>query len=561
MGADLPRIPLSRPIVKRYLAKYKELALPTFPYLHLPSYDIDEATRNLVFGGLKACPQHVGKQPLRHLSQFLFLHLLMFGASYDQQPDTALELYIESGRQLQAEIARQKLGTTNRRTVAIVQALLLRAAFGFGLCSGSVEFERSSMSHLCSAASLVNEMNLASTAGRPGREASEDDTSNIQWLCWVNDEERRRTIFTALGITSSAHFILDDAPSVDINAIDLYLPCHEALWEAQSAAEWHRRLPRFTHSKVPGFQEQLEKLFRSEERPTSEQQTPPQSAYQQDSSVTASIEPCTSEFGCLVLVCALNQLASKDYSAEIEVQYALDKSQPSSRSKLLGALVVWQSLWESFPRGSIPPSQQKLLTGCLPYLDHIHLLLRTNISCTKEALREREYDQLGQLESFCPILSDHNSRDELLGAATYAIDTLETTFKIIIGKHPNPLAAAIPHSVAVIMFHAVHIICNWILLSPGAAWTPATWSASSDTYGEDCVLQKCCNLVARYCASKGRGLYLDKCLGLKEASKLALHLLRLCAAIFDGMSEWGSFREMAKSFHVRAGSLEKFQQH
>ncbi|KUJ20619.1 uncharacterized protein LY89DRAFT_666279 [Mollisia scopiformis] len=117
--------------------------------------------------------------------------------------------------------------------------------------------------HRISKDGLFMASQLAVLVRESGISESDQAAPDIQWLAWVDIEERRRTLFAAY-VLSNLHSIAFDTPPLILNhEIGLCLPGYAAQWRSTNATQWHQAAHQPEHS----FQTGLRHLFSTLDSP------------------------------------------------------------------------------------------------------------------------------------------------------------------------------------------------------------------------------------------------------------------------------------------------------
>ncbi|KAL2848867.1 hypothetical protein BJY01DRAFT_246091 [Aspergillus pseudoustus] len=549
-------------------SSYEHFFYPNCPFLHLPSFDLRSAVALSFPATHTSWCSPSPPQLCRQMHRPLFTSILAIGAVYSQQPSLAYKLHEETRSQLQAMLKDITRRGFSEIPLHLIQALLHHVAFG--LCSGIEKLEESSLGHLCSLIALAKEANLAQLSS-----ACQGDLSLEDWAAWVEAEERKRTFFSLLCITSAAHAYLNDTPDMPITSANLTLPCPEALWEAGRAESWYERyIISQQESEDLGFRGELERLFGTHWGNS----LSPSDAYRPSSDNMLCQQrlptPHVSELGCLVLVAALNQIVSRAFNErQGNFHPALDEPDGSLRSGFLLASERWQMLWMSYPRESLSRAQNILLGVCIPYIDHIHLLLHLDISSTKQLLQQRKYDQLGtfligpdlQADLYPhdgPIALGHQS---LYSAGAYAISALEIALKLGPWWRSESVALDIPMQSAMGVFHCVHVICSRLVAAGNQDEASGAgllmYAGSNDRQDVLHLMRRCQTIIdsnfakphPRLSSSTPSDIRLTR----TKPIMLAIDLLFCFADIFERKIAWEALSHLAKGFRARADSLDR----
>jgi hypothetical protein len=206
---------------------------------------------------------------------------------------------------------------------------------------------------------------LAILVRESGVSESDEAAQNIEWLCWVTIEQRRRTLFAAC-VLFNLHSIAFDSPPLLLNhELSLCLPGHAAQWRSNSAVQWKQT----TRQPELSFQVGLRRLFSAFESPE---------------------DPSLSSFANYLLIQGLIQEMNNECHKSIITPH------PDSVKSFETALRRWQSCWETTQESrhdsNLDPLYAKgpfALTGAA-LLRLAYIRLGSGHSATKELLLSRD---------------------------------------------------------------------------------------------------------------------------------------------------------------------------
>ena len=157
----------------------------------------------------------------------------------------AFQEFLRRATSLIAEVYR-----THDLFIPIAQARLLNLV---GLAMSSTPPMRShvpryhvELARSCLEAAILQDVRANDPAPANGHQNPHTDTTEQQWLTWVQQESRHRTGYLIWLIDCTLGYLSDSRPLCTLDDARAPLPCSEALWDAECAETWsklHRGYP------------------------------------------------------------------------------------------------------------------------------------------------------------------------------------------------------------------------------------------------------------------------------------------------------------------------------
>jgi hypothetical protein len=183
-------------------------------------------------------------------------------------------------------------------------------------------------------------------------------------------------------------------PALMNSEIRLDLPCDEDMWAAENSQAWLAMGgARQADSKATTFAQALTHLLMSSQRQrrrsnSTSQNTPP---------TENELKPST--FGCLVLVNALHNYIWETRQRHVGRQWTAQETE-QMHQHIEPALRAWEAAWQSDPSHSVerpnPFGAGPLSADSIPLLDLAYVRLYVNLSRSKEAFWQRDFDAMAE---------------------------------------------------------------------------------------------------------------------------------------------------------------------
>jgi hypothetical protein len=128
--------------------------------------------------------------------------------------------------------------------IPIAQARLLNL---IGLATSSTQQARAhvpryhvELARSCLEAAILQDFRANNSALVNGVQSATSDSTEQQWLIWVQQESRYRTGYLIWLIDCTLAYLADSRPLCTLDDARAPLPCSEALWDAESAGAWSK---------------------------------------------------------------------------------------------------------------------------------------------------------------------------------------------------------------------------------------------------------------------------------------------------------------------------------
>ncbi|OAL53155.1 hypothetical protein IQ07DRAFT_352119 [Pyrenochaeta sp. DS3sAY3a] len=559
--------------VDSLLKGYRQGFYVYLPFIHFPTFiaNLKSSRPSLPSSPLsfnRPCTCD-GEYPLSQpVPRCLLLSMLAIGAVMDSNAALSQKLYEETRTSIQEVLRRLRTTRTSQIPLYLLQTMLHFVAFG--MCSGDEQIEHVSVGHINSLVRMADQYK-ADTSESPYQFHQESAIPEAHEMdAWIRDEERKRSLFSLMCFVSMNHTFLNGLPDIDISSANLRLPCDESLWEAETPEVWRARFVALPKKRLPTFRGEMAKLFAQNHELYSTSRSGSSGVNGTD--IPSSDGPSQiTEFGCLILVAALNQQVWKTCDAgSIDLHVPnLDSKAAMTRASYISASRRWQKIWISFSLDDASDFQYRRLMGCIPLMDHINLLLEIDIYITKEALQERKYESLGAqfvqtATEFQETLAAHDATrnnslsttdlDILQNAARYAVNALDLTFKLSPWWNLDASTIDVPPCAAMVVFHCVHIFCSWLLAVYNSDWE---LSGSDRSQERRDLTQRFCGIIA---SQEGRMPVMNWSRMFDndpDSVMLAMEILKCFAKIYERKVTWGALTHLAKGFNMRALALQR----
>lgn len=532
-------------------------------FIRLSNYEIKQ------FGEPAQSQQgYLTSTTLPTIHKALLLSIVSIGAVYDSSIELAIKLFECTGKAIRAYLNEIKHNhAENNPPVQLMQAMILYIAFGMSF--GDKTTEDIVIGHMISLQALMRDAKLMKPVPGMHRDNEEllakslDSTSlRSAWVLWVLAEERKRTYFTFLWLSTASLSYFNSIPDVYLDEIELALPCDEALWEAETPKCWRDKI---STKATPLFKDAIEMLlYHGGRQSESLQGWNLPSSGGLDFSFGERVDvrreqPRINEGGCLVLVCALNKMVWRWHLTEGT------ESSGGDETKFQSALQQWRRIWLSLMNNTPTHKQSRLLLSSLPLFDHTKLLLHVNITIAKDALRYRDFEATcsgfenlkikpntitrnssttprNDIVAFWTPVSNnyHHDRNTLREAAICAAEALETAFQYSSWWTSRGDTLDLPSYSPMGMFNCVQVLSTW--LCQESQWFEADMNSRNIDKSKTLDLMKLLNLFYLEHSAQFTGITkyasTTTSFNAQGALVLATSLLQLLALIFERAVAW-----------------------
>ncbi|CAI7581705.1 uncharacterized protein N7487_000312 [Penicillium crustosum] len=328
----------SRHTLTRYLTSYFEGFHPHLPFMHIPTFHINERAPEVVLAimtiGAQYRFEHRNAERIFHVSKAVLFERMSREPRFPAKPNYNPGSQIPLGISPYSNFGDQSLTqpqVTAERTAVWKQIEITRCLL---ILMGYSTWEN---------ARLVQEaFHLQGLLVRHLREAglTEDTTRSdprapLDWYEWADQESGRRTKLIAFCFIHVHSIAYNAYPSLRSNEIHLRLPCSTVEWTASTAAEWEAA-QRERGPQQLFFQDALTLLL-------------------QKSRSAKPLDPIPAPLGNYILLHGLLQrihlvselsLPNGNHSTTLPTE---------ELNKLERALRSWTSVWQQAPESSLDP--------------------------------------------------------------------------------------------------------------------------------------------------------------------------------------------------------------
>lgn len=437
-----PNLP-STADIRRYVDAFIQFAHPHMPFTHIPTLTFDTLDFASSIRGQNIHGSHGSHAQASIMGGggCLILAMAAIGALYEYDHVASKDLFDSSKKMLNLYLEERRKadmnnaqnggdGNSQHTPLWVVQAMLLNVVYGHQCGDKTAADIASSHSAALVALAKAAELSQPSQSSPPstsdgdhdndqgdvqmteGHSVGSEQTSGFvnpevdlhtQWLNWKSSEERKRTFFAIFIMSSLLTTAYNQNPTIMNSEIALDLPCDEQLWSADSAQAWQNLggLAAVEHTSV-SFATALSTLLTANQRQDSNfgsntyNGNNPLGALQAgDAFGNNDLRPST--FGCLVLINALHNYIWETRSRHRGRQWTAQETE-SMFSHIEPALNAWQAAWKANDHHKLerpnPFGLGPLSADSIPLLDLAFVRLFVNLSRSKEAFWQRDYDAM-----------------------------------------------------------------------------------------------------------------------------------------------------------------------
>ncbi|KAG0155741.1 hypothetical protein PDIDSM_2914 [Penicillium digitatum] len=337
----------SRHTLTRYLTSYFEGFHPHLPFMHVPTFRINEHFPEVILAimtiGAQYRFEHRNAERMFHVSKAVLFERMsrepLFPAKQNynsgSQEPLGISPYSNLGDQSLTQPQVMAERTAILKNTEITRCLLILMGYS-----------------TWESARLVQEaFHLQGVLVRHLREAGlkEDATRSdprvpLDWYQWADQESRRRTKLTAFCFIHVHSIAYNAYPSLRSNEIHLRLPCSTIEWTASTAAEWEAAQQERGPQQL-FFQDALTLLL-------------------QKSRSVKPLDPIPAPLGNYILLHGLLQRIH--LVSELSLPNGNHSTTPPTEelNKLERALRSWTSVWQQAPESSLDPHNEN---GPIPF--------------------------------------------------------------------------------------------------------------------------------------------------------------------------------------------------
>ncbi|KAJ5562904.1 hypothetical protein N7535_002649 [Penicillium sp. DV-2018c] len=328
----------SRHTLTRYLTSYFEGFHPHLPFMHIPTFHINERTPEVVLAimtiGAQYRFEHRNAERLFHVSKAVLFERMSKEPRFPAKPNYSSASQVPLGISPYSNFGDRSLTQPKpamERTASWKQIEITRCLL---ILMGYATWEN---------ARLVQEaFHLQGLLVRHLREAglTEDTTRSdpnapLDWYEWADQESARRTRLIAFCFIHVHSIAYNAYPSLRSSEIHLRLPCSTAEWTASTAAEWEAA-QRERGPQQLFFQDALALLL-------------------QKSRSAVPLDPIPAPLGNYILLHGLLQRIHLVSELSLPNGNQSTSLPTEELNKLERALRSWTSVWQQAPESSLDP--------------------------------------------------------------------------------------------------------------------------------------------------------------------------------------------------------------
>ncbi|KAE8349117.1 C2H2 type zinc finger domain protein [Aspergillus coremiiformis] len=337
----------SRHTLTRYLTSFFDGFHPHLPYLHLPTFQINERAPELVLAlmtvGAQYRFEHRNAERLFYASKAIVLHKLSkethtplgtYNGIIQIPLDNIREASQQTGQATALPLSENALGMSAWTQIETIRTLLTLMGYAtwekLDLVQEALGLQRLLVQ-------CLRKFGMAENIAVVSRH------SPMQWHEWAEEESIRRTRFISFCFVHVHSIAYNIYPVLRSREIHLRLPCSTKEWKATDAQEWEFA-QKEDGSQQLFFHEALTLL--------------------QSSQTTVLLDPIPAPLGNYILLHGLLQRIH--LVNELSLSTGDQTYSPSTEelNKLERALRSWTSVWQQAPESSLDPHNEN---GPIPF--------------------------------------------------------------------------------------------------------------------------------------------------------------------------------------------------
>ncbi len=415
--------------LQRYFAAYVQYFHPHLPFLHIPSLNFESSEYSIPSRMINR-ESHFDHNSSSGAGGCLMLAITAIGALYEHEMTPAKQLFDAAKHMIggfleerrRANLSRTGFGPRHHAEAEttpfwLIQAMLLNVIYGYN-CGDKTSADIAS-NHCATLVSLARGAELARPypgymvmtngtlnpdvqmdgLGPIGWNSMTTETDDSDWQEWKIVEERKRTLYAVLILSSLLVSAYNHPPALTNSEIRLSLPCEEDLWAAENAAAWRSMGGGVIGEANPiMFNAALGHLLTAAQR-QHHQPRPSDAPFglgiRMQNLPESDLKPST--FGCLILINSLHNYIWETRQRHLGRQWTTHDTE-QMHAHIEPALRAWQAAWATNPTHSLerpnPFGAGPLSADCIPLLDLAYVRLFVNFGRSKEAFWQRDFDTM-----------------------------------------------------------------------------------------------------------------------------------------------------------------------
>ncbi|KAL3472557.1 hypothetical protein BJX99DRAFT_235381 [Aspergillus californicus] len=497
----------SRHALTRYITSFFEGFHSHMPFIHVPTWHIQEHSTELIFGiaaiGAQYCFERKVSEQLFFAGKAILMERLGMKA----------DIYGPS--------TRSRFGMTNpvdsdadhNSSIDTVRALTTLMGFATWEPKASMVQESFALQGLL--AHIIRDVGLQDTdCSLPPTQLQSDEQIGDaflgrSWRKWIQQESSRRSRLIAFSFLHTHSIAYDVYPPLRSNEVNLRLPCSTEEWKAPDAIQWNAATKEGQKPQLY-FKEALSLLLKNRNE-------------------SAPLDPIPTPLGNYVLLHGLLQRIHIVRDLSLPVMSNTAALPREEVEKLERGLRSWTSGWQQAPESSLDPNNEN---GPIPFTSSALLALAyVRIYFHLGPYRQLETRDPQRIARAIACSADIERSDGVIAALLYAAHMLGIPVRLGVERVARSQAFfwSVRHSLS-------SLECG-VLLSKWLAKLADTMAVSPRSNSEDRILY----LVRRIVEEAYTVIDFDESTPLidfRDPAELSLAVLKIWAHFFKSNTQW-----------------------
>ncbi|OOF95317.1 hypothetical protein ASPCADRAFT_397054 [Aspergillus carbonarius ITEM 5010] len=512
----------SRHAITRYITSFFEGFHSHMPFIHVPTWDIQEHSIEFILGIAAAGAQYCFERKVSERLFFAGKAILMERLGRKSEIIGPLTRSVISG----ANLVRQKSnqGDTDRiPSVDTIGALI--TLMGFATWEPKPLMVRESFALQSLLTEVVRDAGLEDIDDplppAPSSQAGEDTRLEQHWRAWIARESSRRSRLIAFSFLHTHSIAYNVYPTLRSNEVGLRLPCSTKEWKAPTAMQWYAARNEVQKPQLY-FREALFSLLKNRNE-------------------SVPLDPIPTPLGNYVLLHGLLQRIHivRDLSLPLMSNTAALPSEEAE--KLERGLRSWTSCWQQAPESSLNPNNEN---GPIPFtssslLALAYVRLHLHLGPYRH-LETRDPARIAQAIASSPGIE---RSDSVIAALLYATHMLSIPIRLGVERVARSQAFfwSVRHSLS-------SLECG-VLLSKWLARIAVTINDKPLSDSERSIL----HWVRRIVEEAYTVIDFDEetqSLDTRDPTTLSLAVLRIWARFFKSNTQWAFINIIGRSLEL-----------